>query len=494
MRRRLQAGAFVLLLALSAGARETNAPPAQESDAAAHLAAVLVTAQEYDAFIPWRRRPPETREGYAAAVAPGRFVTTESLVRNHTLVELRPARSGTRIPVTVTVADPELNLALLDAGRATDGAFEPLAVATALPPDAVLRLVQFDATRNPQRGDGRIVQIDMDALPKAPYPSLTFRVLSGLNVRGEGAPALYAGALAGIVMAYDAEARIAAMIPYPVLRRFLDDAHTAPYTGAPRAGFLWKPLVDPVRRRYLGVPADGGIRVLSCLPGAGAADTLQPGDVVLEWDGYAIDALGYYADPDFGRLPFPYLIKGRRTAGDRSTARVVRAGVITNVTVHLSVHRDTAAYIPENITGAAEPFVVQGGLILRELTGRYLKAHGSDWQRRADTRLSHLYLTQRHTPPEPGDRIVYLGSVLPDPVNIGYQDGRFRNRVVEAVNGETIRNLADVRRIAERDGALTRVRLHAMGVELVLDAEALPEADARIADAYRIPTPPGDGR
>jgi hypothetical protein len=489
--RLLYAGALALLLLASARADE---PPASDApDAAAHMASLLVTAQDFDAFIPWRRRQPETREGYAVAVAPGRFVTTETLVRNHRLVELRPARSGRRIPVTVTISDPELNLALLEADGATDGLFEPLPVCAALPQDAVLGLVQFDDTRTPQRGDGRIVQVDMAPLPKAPLPSLTFRVLSGLNVQGEGAPALYDGALAGIVMAFDKESRIAAMIPYPVLARFLADAREQPYRGAPRAGFLWKPLVDPVRRRALGVTAEGGIRVLACLPGTGAADTLRPDDVVLAWDGYPLDTLGYYADPDFGRLPFPYLIKGRRAAGERGAARIVRGGSVTNVSVDLSVYRDDAAYIPENITGAEEPFVVEGGLVLRELTGHALKARGSDWPRRADARLAHLYLTRRHAPPEPGARVVILGAVLPDPINIGYQEGRFRDRVVEAVNGEAIRNLADVKRIRDRDGVLTRVRLHAMGVDLVLDADALPEANARIAEAYRIPALHGGG-
>jgi hypothetical protein len=81
---------------------------------------------------------------------------------------------------------------------------------------------------------------------------------------------------------------------------------------------------------------------------------------------------------------------------------------------------------------------------------------------------------------------VVLAAVFPDPINVGYQD--FRDAPIASVNGEPIRNMDDVLRVADRDGAVTRVRLRAFDVDLVLDRDALPAADARIARAYRIPS------
>ena len=65
------------------------------------------------------------------------------------------------------------------------------------------------------------------------------------------------------------------MIPYPIISRFLRDAAKQPYTGSAIAGFAWKPLVDPVKRAYLGLgERTGGILVISCLTGSGADGVL----------------------------------------------------------------------------------------------------------------------------------------------------------------------------------------------------------------------------
>ena len=55
------------------------------------------------------------------------------------------------------------------------------------------------------------------------------------------------------------------------------------------------------------------------------------------------------------------------------------------------------------------------------------------------------------------------------------------------LNGERVNNMTDVFRIADRDGHVTRFSLMSMGVEIVLDGEMLPEANARLAALYGLP-------
>jgi hypothetical protein len=123
--------------------------------------------------------------------------------------------------------------------------------------------------------------------------------------------------------------------------------------------------------------------------------------------------------------------------------------------------------------------------VLRELTGRYLHAYGTDWQRRVDSRLVNLYLTRSNDAERAGDRIVLLTGVLPDPINIGYQG--FRDAVITHVNGDAIRNMGDVFRIVDRDGSVRRLRLQSIGVDLILDPALLSEANRRLSMIYRVP-------
>jgi hypothetical protein len=276
------------------------------------------------------------------------------------------------------------------------------------------------------------------------------------------------------------------MAPCETLRRFKDDAGQPPYEGVASAGFMWQELVDPAKRAYLGVSGEtGGVQVVSCLPGRGAAEALRAGDVILRWDSFDVDALGFYEDPEYGRLALPYLILGRRRPGETVPAVVVRGGRKIETQVRLARWSDDDALIPENIEGRREEYIVEGGLILRDLTAAYFRAFGGDWQRRVDPRLAHLYVTRRHAPERPGDRVVLLSGVLPDAINIGYEG--FRDAIVTKVNGRPVRNLRDVFAAAERDGCVSRVTLRSVGADLVLDRDELGAANARLAKQYRIP-------
>ncbi|MBM4142390.1 MAG: serine protease [Lentisphaerae bacterium] len=489
---------FVAAAALAAAGRALPARAAVEDS----LVEVLVTFQEYDPFLPWQKRQPDQREGYGVVVGDGLVFTTESLVRNQTLVELRRAGRGEKIAARLVMADCRLDCALLrfDTAAPAAGGLTAVPVAETIPPDAQVAIVQLDETRRPQRGDGRVVQIAVKDLPHAPHGALTFSVLTELNVGRAGAPVFHGGKLAGVLIAYSRQDRIGAMLPHNTLARFVADAQTEPYEGVAWAGFVWKELVDPAKRAYLRAPDDGrGVQIMTCLPGTGAAEALRPGDVVLSWDGRDIDNLGFYDDPDYGRLNLAYLIMGRRRPGDKVPVRLLRDGREREADVRLARWSDDDALIPENTARERPEYLLEGGLLLRELTGRYLQSHGPEWMNRVDSRLTSLYLTSRLAPERPGDRIVILAAVLPDPINVGYQ--HFGNMVVTRVNGRPVSNMRDVFKIAGEDGMLKALTLRTVAVDLVLDAEQMEAANTRLERQYRVSArsyrrepAPGDSR
>lgn len=445
---------------------------------------VIVTAQRFDPAVPWKKSKQETRAGYAVVIAEGRLITTEDLVRNAVLVELRHPGDATKITASVVEADPRVNAALLAAPTPgltpVDWAEEPVK------PGSKIQLVQFDDAGQRQNGEGRITGIEVAALPSSVHSLLTFQALTDLKLERVGAPAFHDGHLIGLVMQYDEASQTSVVLPAIVLKRFVEDVGHPPYRGVAVAGLMWTPLIEPVKRHYLGLPNDGlGVMVLRIIPGSSASGVLQAGDVILSWDGYPIDSQGYYTDPDFGRLQLVHQISGRRHPGDTLSVTLWRNQKSETVQLKLDAYDDSRALVPLNIEGEQAEYLVEGGLIIRELSADYLFARGPQWMIHSNARLVTLYLTRALAPEKPGARIVILSVVLPDPINVGYQE--IRDEVILRVNGKPVSNMSELFAIRDRDQGITRISTQTLGVDLMLDKTALDEANRRIARTYRIP-------
>ena len=453
------------------------------------LVELNVTRVDADRLMPWRNGAPVAVRGYGVAVGTNLLLTTEEVVRNHTLVEIRLAGSGARLPARVVLADPQSDLALVapdDPGLA--GRLQPLPVVSDIRRNERHTLVQLGAGDHLQRSIGTITEIALSYASAAAPAVLTYDVASDLRAGESGTPVLRDGRLAGLVLHFDAAGDDSVVLAPDVITAFLAAARRTPFVGPPSGGFDSVPLNDPVRRRYLGVPDDDrGVQVLAVHAGGTADGHLQPGDVLLAWDGCDIDNQGFYRDPVHGRMPLRQLIAGRRTVGEEVTVAIVRAGQPQRLALRLRAQDDAAARVPENAAGAPDDYLIDGGLLFRELTADYLHAMGVRWPLQANARLVWEYLTNAGRPRGPGERVVFLAAVLPDPINIGYQG--LHDEIVTAVNGHAVTNLAQLARIVAAEGGVADVSLDDWpGVRLPLDTNHLAEANARIQRMYRIPS------
>jgi hypothetical protein len=468
--------AGLMALVSSPATAETNTLPGC-------VAEVLVTAQKFDSHFPWKKGRPETRAGYGVVMADGKLITTEDLVRNAMLIEIQHPGGATKTTARVIEADPRINAALLTA--ATDG-YTPALWGAPVGTGAKIQILQFDEAGQQQSGEGRITAIQVAQLPNAPLSILTFQALTDLKLDRIGSPAFHDGKLAGLIMDYDDATQTSLVLPTAILKRFMEDVSAPPYRGIAVAGMTWSPLIAPANRKFYGLPNDDqGILVLRTIPGSGAAAVLQSGDVILKWDGCAIDSQGYYTDPDFGRLVLIHQISGRRHPGDVVTVTRWRNQKSEEVQLKLDSYNDAKSLVPLNIEGEQAEYLVEGGFIFRELSADYLLAYGAQWMVRSNPRLVDLYLTRAQAPGKPGERIIILTGVLPDPINVSYQE--IRDELVTQLNGKPVSCMNDVFAIRDQDGGLTRIRLKTLGLDLVMDKAMLPEANRRIAMLYGIP-------
>jgi len=470
---------LALWVALPCPAVDTGTKPVVE---------VLVSFQEFDTTLPWQRTPANERRGFGLMLNESVIITTESLIRNQTMIEIRRPRSGRKETVRLIQSDPQIDLALLVLDTVTN--IPSASLPETMVPGAAATtasILQITAGGEPQEGNGRIVQWKVDELPHAPYSVLLGTILTDLNIDGAGAPVYADNRLAGITLRYNGGSRTALMLPAMFIQQFIDDVQSPPYRGFASAGIDWQPLIDDSKRAYFGIPDTeaGGIQVLGVLPGASGEHPLQPNDIILSVNATSIDAQGYYNDPAWGRLAFQHMIKGRHRPGDQIQVKRIRNRQVMTNTVVLARFDDESLLIPENPEGLPEPYLVDGGFVIRELTGRMIKAPGKQWTLRTDPRLAHLYLARQTDVQKPGERVVILSTVLPDPINIGYQ--HLRDEVIESVNGTAVANLRDVLAAVDREGGIRRLGLLGSGVEIALDPATLGEANQRIATQYRIP-------
>lgn len=481
------APALLLAAALAAGVAAHAAEPAPAAPVSwkRSLYALRLTAQRYDAGQPWKKSAPDRRTGYAIAVASNRLVTTEQLVRDATLVEICPAGSARFYPASIVLADRDMNMALLDVGQA-ELPEQPVPLDfAALPfPGSRGSFIQFEDGGIIQEGSIQILRASMDAPSEGIPALLTLQFLADIPLNGQGLPILQDNRLAGLAVSYDRSSKIGLLYPGRMLKRFVEEASKPGYQGLPLAGLAWKPLPDPAKRRFLKAPeGDRGVQIISTTKGTEADALFRSGDVLLSWSGFPLDQQGFYDDPALGRIPFPSLVISCRP-GDSVPVTFSRNGVETQAVLRLTARKALSRRVPER-EAAPPPYLVEGGLVMRDLSGDYLRASGLDWIARGNPRLVHLFLTTGEDEAPNGERIPILTGVLPDSINVGYQD--FDDDVITGVNGEPVQSLRDILRIRERDGAITRIRLMSYEVDLALDPDALKAANARIAENYRIP-------
>jgi len=465
------------------------ANPAPIPDMTRSMIEVRAAQVEADRFLPWRNSVPRWQSGYAVAVEPGIFLVPEPLIRNHAAMQVRPAGSILPIPAEVIVADPRVGLALIRAS-AQDALADtiPLPRALSIPSEEPFVIVQWGDNDHLQTDTGNLLSIGHQSIGQGIPPQLTYDLASSMRASEPGTPILHEGRLAGLAMRFEGRRGSATILAPESIERFLTAATNLTYRGVPEPDFESIPLADPVRRAFLGVPAAYGNRGVYISRVQQPPDTphgLLPQDVLLQWDGYDLDARGNYEHPAYGRIPFQHLM-AQRSAGEQVAATIVRDQTVQEVRVTLRAHDDVLAPIPENTIGEPDDYVVAAGLVFRELTRDFLEAHGSRWQRRADINLTwHAYGNVTNAPSAAPQRTVILVGVLADPINIGYRD--LHSRRVLQINGQTIANLADLAARLDAQGLQSVTLAQMEDVPLVFDPAEVAVADQRIQQRFQIP-------
>jgi hypothetical protein len=313
---------------------------------------------------------------------------------------------------------------------------------------------------------------------------LTLELNTDLGGLGWAEPVTLDGAVAGLTTSKSGNT--CNVVPAPFIRQILEARAKGRYPGMGYFDFVWEPGENPTTLEHLKLKGPGrGAIVIRVPDRPGVEPVLKPRDILLEVDGFPIDVAGDYLDPQYGHLLLENLSSRGHLAGDTVRMKVWRDGAETNISYVLPKAQYHDDLVPRELFDHPPEYVVAGGLVFQALDQPFLRGWGEDWRRRAPFRLQH-YQNSAPTPERPS--LVLLSTVLPDPVNVGYQDARLL--VVDRINGHRISTLADVvEALKDPKDGVHRVEFMKGDTlqSLLLDAASMDQATQRVIRRYGLP-------
>ena len=444
----------------------------------AALVRLHVTSQSFDETSPWNKSRPRTTTSRGVVVQPGVILTRASNVQDPLMIEVSVANSARRYPARLKHIDPRVGLALVEiTDEELKARMQPLPVGEPVKLDDEFDLYQLGVDNMVERYTARVVRAD------ASGSQLRLRLKTTCSDAGDGQVALRDGRIVGLVTATNRSRQEGTILGVETIRRYLGDLEDGSYAGAPGSGLWIQPLLRDDLRTYAGVGADRhGVMVTRVMPGRTGDGVLQPRDVLVEVDGFALDDEGMFRHPLHGRLHASYLFQGRHDAGTKVPAEVLREGKILDAELELRTLPETATRVPRGSGSERPQFLVVGGAVVLELNKRNLsrvsRSPGGVIIRRFNERANWDM-------PDGRRRMVYLDRVLTDVTNKGYE--QLRHAPIRSVNGQPIHEIADVAKALETpEGEFHVFRFDGLESDFVVPAARLEEINKRVAETYKV--------
>jgi hypothetical protein len=229
-------------------------------------------------------------------------------------------------------------------------------------------------------------------------------------------------------------------IPTSFIAPILKAQQAKTYTGLGYFDFTWDPAENPLNLDYLKLPGPArGVIVKETGLKPGVVSLVHPRDVILQIDGFDIDAEGNYRDPQYKKLCLENLSSRGKWAGMDLQMKIWRDGKEQDIVYKLPKAEYTDELVPEQSFDQDPEYVLAGGFVFVPLTEPYLRSWGADL---AAARALPPFLLRngQGDPGAPAARRAFPGAA--QPANIGYES--LRNTVIDEINGMKIKQISDI--------------------------------------------------
>jgi hypothetical protein len=444
---------------------------------------IEVTSKAYNYIQPWERSEKKAFKT-GVVIANHEIITTAEGMDDATLIRLKKQGDGLFSIGTIAWIDYQSNLAAVT----TDNkdfwpGLQPAKLADPVPTSGDVRILRWrEDSLDDRQGEIDRLTVENSMLSFVSVPAL--KIDSGIEGAGFGDAITVGDKLVGIACAQVGSEVTA--IPTSFIGPIVKAEQAKTYTGLGYFDFTWDPAENPLNLEYLKLPGPArGVIIKETAMKPGTVSLVKPRDVLLQVNGFDIDAQGNYHDPQYKKLSLENLSSRGVFAGMTTKFKIWRDGKEMDLTYTLPKAEYSDELVTEQSFDKAPEYVMAGGFIFEPLTEAYLRSWGPTWRQHSPFRL-YYYNLDKVTPDHP--QRVILTLVLPDRSNIGYE--RLRNLVVDEINGVKIKTIDDVPVALKSPVNGFDVFKFVPGsptAEAVLDASQMDEVNKEIMGRYYIP-------
>ena len=483
--------AVLLVFTLSIGSihaqdvpeKKEPAPPPHSSAWENSVIEIEVTSKAYNYVQPWERS--EKKVFKTGVVVQNHWIiTTADGLADQTLIRLKKQGRGLFSLGSIAWIDYQANLAAVTTDEKDFWTgLQPAKLADPVPISGFARILRWrDDSLENRQGEIERLTVENSVLTFVSAPAL--KIDSTIPVAGYGEAVTVGDKLIGLASAQGGDALTA--IPTSFIAPIIKAQLAKNYTGLGYFDFTWDPADNPLNLDYLKLPGPArGVIIKETGLKPGITSLVHRRDVLLQIDGFDIDAEGNYRDPQYQKLCLENLSSRGKWAGMTCKFKIWRDGKELDLVYTLPKAEFSDELVPTQSFDKSPEYVIAGGLIFVPLTEDYLKSWGPSWRQHSPFRL-YYYMMDKVKPERP-QRVV-LAQVLPTRANIGYE--RLRNLVVDEVNGMKIKTIADIPEALKSPVNGFDVFKFDPGQpvqQVVLDASQMDDVNQAVLQRYYIP-------
>lgn len=438
---------------------------------------------------PWQSKPAHTVTGSGVVIDGNRILTNAHVTQHETMIEVMHENGSQAYSAQLIQVCHTCDLALL---TVEDKSFfkdsKPLKVGDLSQLRSRVNVFGF-----PEGGEslsvtsGIVSRIEVGGYVHSMQSLLRVQIDAAINSGNSGGPVISGDRIVGIAMqARNRSENIGYMVPAPVIDHFLKDMDDGHFDGFPELGIAVQPLENEAFRDELGLDDErGGILVIGVSETGSGASLLNPGDILLSFDGREIDRRGNIELRKGLRVDATH-IEVSKQVGETLEVQILRDGE----KMKLSIEMIKPAPLIARLGGAPNPlYYTFGGVVFQVVTDGYLKSFRSyppyELVRYRDSLVGGGYRTVL-SGDAAGKReeVVVISSLLADEVNRGYEN--FGNSVLALVNGTRITSLAQlIQAVESNEEPYLRLVLE-NGAVMIFDTTKVRERNPVILKKYNV--------
>ena len=442
---------------------------------------IEITKKVYDYRQPWTASS-QTGIKNGLVIEGHKILTTADGLNQSSICRIRKGGESRQYSAQVLSIDYQANIALLGVEDETFWvSVRPTELANKLPQSGTLQIYRWRSGRIEER-TAEIVRLYVGTGKLSDLSHLTLLASSEMNSAGWAEVAIKGNKLIGLTTSGSKNKQLT-ILPAPVITQALERGPCGQGSGHGFFDFYWMPANNPhlLASKGFDPKKEQGIIVTEASIISKDMGPLRHGDLILEIDGYPIEKVGKYMDPDYGRLSIEGLSTRRHAAGQSMQMQIWRDGKTIEIEYTLPRADFDNGLIPNHRYSRRPEYLIAGGLVFQPFDHSLIRALGD-----STSGILDYYAEKKHA--EDRESLVILSTVLPDDYNLGYES--LRLLIIDSINGKTISSLSDVAQaLANPSNGYHKIEfMHDFYMKhLVLEVETLTEATERILENYRIP-------